>query len=308
MKLLITGGCGFLGSRLASELSSQGHEIAIIDPAPLPDRLRACPGLSHDRTSILNDDLPSVLQRAGPEVVYHLAVGLPVRESVARPLEDAELNVLGTLRVLEACRAAEVRKIVFASSGVAVYGRPERLPARETHPTRPISPYGVSKLAGEQYVTLYSHLHGLDYTILRFASVYGPGQTTASGAGAVSIFAELLLRGEVPRIFGDGSKTRDYVYVDDAVGALSASLEGGTNSILNIGRGAPITDLEVFLTVARAVGTATHPEMTPERPGDVQHLYLDSSRARALLGWEPRTDLAEGARRVVSHYREDLNP
>ena len=308
MKILITGGSGFIGSRLAIELSGKGHEVTILDPAPLPDRLRDAPGLGHDGISILDEGLLSAFQRAGPEVVYHLAVGLPVRESVNRPLEDAELNVLGTLRVLEACRASGVRKVVFASSGVAVYGRPERLPTRETHATRPLSPYGASKLAAEQYVTLYSDLHGLDYTILRFASVYGPGQTTASGAGAVSIFAEMLLRGEAPRIFGDGSKTRDYVYVDDAVGALSASLEGGTNSILNIGRGAPITDLEVFLTVAGAVGTATHPEMTPERPGDVQHLYLDSSRARALLGWEPRTDLAEGARRVVSHYREDLNP
>jgi len=304
MKICIVGGSGFIGSRLASVLLGEGHEILILDPAPPPDDLVDSDRLRHLPASTLDDDLSAVLTSEGPEVVYHLAVGLPLRVSINEPLRDAEINITGSLRLLEACRDAGVSKIIFTSSGVAIYGEPGELPVPESCRPAPLSPYGVSKLTVEHYVRVFSKLCGMDYAILRFASVYGPGQSTAMGAGVVSIFAEMLLRGETPSIFGDGSKTRDYVFVDDVVQAAALALEQGSRQTLNIGSGKPVTDLEVFETVRRAAGATAAPEFTESKSGDASHIYLDCAKARESLGWSATTAFDDGVQRVAEFLKD----
>ena len=241
-----------------------------------------------------------------PEVVFHLAAQADVRVSVERPRFDAEVNVIGTLQALEGARAAGTRKVVYAASGGTLYGEPgaKDLPVTEQHDWRPLSPYGVSKMAGIDYLVAYRELHGVEFTALALANVYGPRQNPHGEAGVVAIFAGALLGGQACRIFGDGSQTRDYVFVDDVVDAMVRASVKGDGLVLNVGTATETSVNDLYGLVAAAAGSALEPEHAPARPGEVQRSALDPARAKLHLGWKPWTELAAGVAAVVHHIDE----
>jgi UDP-glucose 4-epimerase len=224
---------------------------------------------------------------------------MDVRRSVREPLFDARVNILGALGLLELSVKYKIRKFLYASTGGASYGQVRTIPVDESHPAAPICHYGVSKLTLERYLFLYRHLYELDYTVMRYPNVYGPRQNPHGEAGVVAIFALQMLHGERPTIFGDGSKTRDYVFIDDIVQANLAFLGKGSGEILNLGRGEPVSDDRIFELVSAATGYPGEPSYAPVRPGEVAHIALDARRARELVGWLPRVSLADGIARTV---------
>src|SRR5581483_11374134 len=238
--------------------------------------------------------LDAVIAAERPELIDHHAAQMDVRRSVREPLFDARVNIVAPLAMLEMAVKHGVKKIVYASTGGATYGDVKQVPVDESHPAEPICHYGVSKLTLERYLFLYRHLYGLDYTVLRYPNVYGPRQNPRGEAGVVSIFALQMLEGEQPTIYGDGSKTRDYVYVDDVVGANLAALDKGSGEIINLGWGKPVSDFDIFAAVRRATGYKGEPRYAPVRPGEVEHIALDASKAKRILGWEPTMPLQEG--------------
>jgi len=234
-----------------------------------------------------------------PEIIDHHAAQMDVRRSVREPLFDARVNIVGALGLLELAVKHNVRKFLYASTGGASYGEVDTVPVDESHPTRPICHYGVSKLTLERYLFLYQHLYGLNYTVMRYPNVFGPRQNPYGEAGVVAIFALQMLRGDQPTIFGDGSKTRDYVFIDDIVNANLALLEQGDGEILNLGSGVPTSDYEIFESVRVATHYSGSPKYAPVRPGEVAHIALDGTRVRIVTGWQPRTSLKDGIARTV---------
>jgi UDP-glucose 4-epimerase len=239
-----------------------------------------------------------------PELINHHAAQMDVRRSVREPLFDARVNIVGALGLLELAVKYKVRKFLYASTGGASYGEVETVPVDENHPTRPICHYGVSKLTLERYLFLYKYLYGLNYTVMRYPNVFGPRQNPHGEAGVIAIFALQMLRGDQPTIFGDGSKTRDYVFIEDIVKANVALLEKGDGEILNLGSGVPTSDLQIF----ELVRTATHfngdPRYAPVRPGEVGHIALSGRRAHDTFGWAPGISLAEGIGRTVQSIQQ----
>ncbi len=308
MRTLVTGGAGFIGSNLVDRLLADGHTVTVVDDfsrgrhinladaaARFPDALRVV------AADVRSTDATEAIEVARPEVVFHLAAQIDVRASVDDPAQDASVNVLGTIAVARAACRAGTRKIVFASSGGSIYGEQPDLPTAEDAPLQPLSPYAVSKIAGELYLNSFSRLHGIQCTSLAFANVYGPRQDPYGEAGVVAIFAESLPRGRATRVYGDGGNTRDYVFVRDAVGALVlAAGETANGRRLNIGTGVQTSDRELHTLVARVVGAPDTPAFAPARAGDLRRSALDSTRARELLGWRPEHSLADGIARTVS--------
>jgi UDP-glucose 4-epimerase len=312
VRALVTGGAGFIGSTLVDRLLSDGHEVTVVDDlsrdslANLADA-RESGRLTVHRLDINDPSLPDVMATAAPEVVYHLAAQIDVRHSVADPRGDATRNVLGTISVAEAARNAGVRKVVFASSGGAIYGTPEDLPVAENTPINPLSPYAASKVAGEVYLNTYRQLYGLNCTHLALANVYGPRQDPHGEAGVVAIFAGALLTGGATKVFGDGGNTRDYLYVGDVVSAfVAASGDAGGGRRYNIGTGVQTSDRELHTLVAQAANASDEPQAAPARLGDLRASALDASAAAADLGWRPEVDVAEGVRRTVDYFRKLL--
>ena len=310
MHALVTGGAGFIGSAVVDRLLQAGHQVTVIDNLSR-SRIENLPtqhsGLDVVAVDIRDPSLKSVLAGIRPEVVFHLAAQIDVRHSVTDPKHDADVNVIGTLNLAEAAHRSGVRKIVFASSGGSVYGQPSQLPVDESAPINPLSPYAVSKLAGELYLNSISQLHGLQCTHLAMANVYGPRQDTHSASGVVAIFAEAMLTGRPTRLFGDGLNTRDYVYVTDAADAfLAAAGHIGDRRRFNIGSGEQTTDRELHRLLAAAVGIDDEPEYAPPRLGDLRHSALDARAARRELGWRPKVGLAEGIAETVEFYRDRL--
>lgn len=247
--------------------------------------------------------LADLVAHRRPEVVFHLAAQVDVRTSITRPLLDAEINILGTLNLCEAALAGGSRKIVLAGSGGTRYGVPESLPVRESHPQRPVSPYGVSKKAAGDYLHYYREVRGLEYTELALANVYGPRQDPNGEAGVVAIFAAQMLAGRRPNIYGDGQQTRDYLYVDDAVDAFVRATEKGGGLLVNIGTGVATTVNDLYDRIAALTGYAESPHMAPARMGELEHSCLDPGRAAIHLGWKPWTTLDEGLALTVDWFR-----
>ena len=303
----MTGGAGFIGSHLVDRLIADGHSVAIVDTLATGKRAYVNPEAALYEIDIRSPALAAAFEAARPDAVFHIAAHASVSESVRDPMHDAEVNVLGTLNVLQQCAAYGVKRFVFTSTGGALYGEPEQLPADEDHPVRPLSPYGASKAAAEAYVQTFCALSDIRYTILRYGNVYGPRQDPFGEAGVVAIFANAMLRGQRPVIFGDGLHERDYVYVDDVVQAnvcaLARSL-GDENGVYNIGTGEGTTVVQVFDALAGATDYGGSPEHVAERPGDVRRIYLDVRRAERELGWRAVVPLGEGIRRTVDAMRE----
>jgi UDP-glucose 4-epimerase len=309
VRALVTGGAGFIGSTLVDRLLAEGHHVDVVDDLSTGSlanlaEARATPGyeLTFHRLDIREPAVVELLAHRRPEVVFHLAAQADVRVSVERPAFDAEVNIIGTVNVLEGARAAGSRKVVFAASGGTLYGEPQKFPVPESHPHRPLSPYGVSKKAACDYLAAYRELHGIEFTALALANVYGPRQDPHGEAGVVAIFAGRLLAGEPCTIFGDGNQTRDFVYVDDVVDAFARAALKGSGLLMNIGTGVETSVNELYLAMATAAGTDAPAAYAPARPGELSRSSLDPSRAGIHLGWTPWTTTEAGAAEVLAWF------
>ncbi len=306
MKILITGGAGFIGSNIADSYIEAGHEVAVVDNLATGFKHNIHSDAKFYECDICNrEKLSHAFTDFAPDVVSHHAAQLDVRKSVSDPSYDANININGALNVLmEAVRVGSHR-FIFASTGGAVYGEPKFLPVTEKHSLNPESPYGLTKFTFEHYLRIWSNLHDITPVVLRYANVYGPRQTAHGEGGVVAIFSQLLLDGKQCTIFGDGTMTRDYVYVGDVVNANLLALEKGDNNAMNIGTGIETSTLEVFEAVSKCVGSAlSSPNYCPERPGEVRRIYLENSYAKQVLGWKPQTELLQGVAHTVEALRK----
>jgi UDP-glucose 4-epimerase len=308
MRVLVTGAAGFIGSHVCDRLLAAGHEAIGVDDLSTGRRENVGDGVELHVLDVLSEDFGDLVEVTRPEVICHLAAQIDVRISVADPLRDARLNVLGTITVLEAARTAGVRKVVHTSSGGSIYGTPTQLPVSEAVPTDPESPYAASKLCGEIYLGTYRHLYGLQTSALALGHVYGPRQDPHGEAGVVAIFSTAALQGRQAKVFGDGSATRDYVYVGDVAEAfLAAAGQAGDGLRFNIGTGRATSTRELHTLVTSAVpGAADDPFMAPPRLGELQAIALDCTRAAELLGWAPKVHLEQGIPLTVAHIRGSL--
>jgi UDP-glucose 4-epimerase len=303
LRVLVTGGAGFIGSNVVDGLIDAGHDVSIVDDLSTGFERNLNPEARFYRLSIRDGGLAEVFERERPQVVNHHAAQIDVRRSGDDPVADAEINILGSLNLIANCVRFGVSRFVYASTGGAIYGDPEYIPADEAHPINPISQYGISKHTVEHYLYLYSILYGLKYVTLRYANVYGPRQNPHGEAGVVAIFATQMLTGVQPSIFGPGDKTRDYVHVSDIVSANLLALERGDNAIINVGTGVETSDQEIFDTLAGVLGYEGRPHYAPVRKGEVYRIALECSRAREVLGWSPRLSLRQGIARTAEYYR-----
>ena len=304
MRTLVTGGAGFIGSNLVDALLAQGDEVTVVDDLSTGRRGNLDGALAAGATLLEADirdgaALTALVAKRQPETIFHLAAQIDVRKSVADPAFDASINVGGTSNVLEAARIANVARVVFSSTGGAIYGEGDgqRLPLPEDAPIAPLSPYGQSKFAGEGYLALYERLYGLSTVALRLGNVYGPRQDPLGEAGVIAIFCGRLQAGERPTVYGDGRQTRDYIYVGDVVAALLAAARSEATGPINVGTGVE-TDVLVLAERLGELGGAESfgPELAPPRPGEVQRVSIDPGRAERELGWRARTGLDEGLR------------
>ncbi len=309
---MVTGGAGFIGSTLVDRLLAEGHEVDVVDDlssgslANLADA-RAAGGraLTIHQLDLRLPETTDLIVRRRPAVIFHLAAQIDVRDSVADPVFDAEVNVIGSLRVLEGARAAGTDRVVVAASGETLYGEPDPadLPLRESHPHRPLSPYGVSKKAVIDYLVAYRELHALEFSALALANVYGPRQDPQGEGGEVAIFADALVTGRSVTVFGDGEQTRDYVYVDDAVDAFARAATRGGGLVCNVGTGKETSVNGLVRTMAAVAGVEPEVRHAPARAGELQHSALDPTRAAIHLGWRPWTTLEVGSAAVVEAAR-----
>ena len=290
MRAIVTGGAGFIGSHAVDALLERGDEVHVLDDLSTGKRERVAEGARLHVADIRAPD--EVFDAVRPDAVLHLAAQADVRASVERPDHDADVNILGTLRVLEAARRHGAR-IVFSSTGGAIYGECD-LPASETNERRPVAPYGTSKLCGEEYLATWNRLYGPGHVSLRLGNVYGARQEPHGEAGVVAIFMGLLNEGGTPKIYGGGRQTRDYVYVVDVIRAMLAALGRDTGGVFNIGTGAETSVLELYEAVQRVTGSGREAELAPARLGELQRSVLDVSLAARELGWRPQHSLDEG--------------
>jgi UDP-glucose 4-epimerase len=303
VRILVTGGAGFIGSHLVDRLVEDGHEVAIVDNLSTGLERNVNPRARFYQLDLRQPDLAQAFDEFRPELVDHHAAHADVRESVDDPMYDADVNVLGSLNVLQQCVRVGTRKFVFISSGGAVYGEPKELPCDEEHPIQPLSPYGASKAAVELYLNLYREVYGLDYTVLRYANVYGPRQDLMSEEGrVVAIFSQFMLEGRQPRINGDGEQQRDFVHVSDVVEANLKAFESGSGRAYNIGTGVPTTVNQIFDALKKSTGFEGERLHGPAKPGEVYQIYLDVSRAERELGWRARIGLEEGLADKVVYF------
>ncbi|MDX6442329.1 MAG: UDP-glucose 4-epimerase [Gaiellaceae bacterium] len=300
MLAVVTGGAGFIGSHVVEALLARGDEVHVLDNLSKGKRERVAAGAELHVADIRDPD--AVFDAVRPEAVFHLAAQADVRLSVEQPQVDADVNVLGTVRILEAARRHGA-KVIFSSTGGAIYGECTG-PASESAERQPLAPYGTSKLCGEEYLATWNRLHGSRHVSLRFANVYGPRQEPHGEAGVVAIFMGLLHDGGTPRIYGDGSQTRDYVFVEDAVGAMLAALdsEGG---VFNVGTGVETSVLELYDAIQRASGVTREPAFAEARLGELQRSVLDISLAERELGWRPGHSLDQGLARTWAWIRQE---
>ena len=308
LKALVTGGAGFIGSHLVDRLLQEGFQVSIIDDLSAGKLKNINPAATFYHSDISQAAVDEIFSREKPDLVFHLAARVSVTYSAQNPVDNAEVNVIGTLRLLDAARRMGLEKFIFSSTGGAIYGNPEENPCSEATPASPISPYGLSKYMAEQYIDLFYRLYRLNYTNLRYANVYGPRQDPHGEAGVVSIFIQAMLEGKQPRIFGDGDQERDFTYVDDIVDANIRAIDRGNHRTLNIGTGVGTSVNQLFTTLQEQLNYPSEAEHRPRRPGEVNRIFLECSSALEYLGWAPQTPVEEGLRQTVKYYQRGANP
>ena len=306
MRIVVTGGAGFIASNITDAYLERGHEVHIFDDLSTGQRQNLNPKATLHEIDIADGKSAKLIEQLKPDVLSHHAAQMDVRRSVADPTFDARVNILGFINLLEGCKNAGVKKVIFASSGGAVYGEQEIFPAPESHPTQPASPYGVSKRTGELYLSYYQQTFGLPYLALRYANVYGPRQSAHGEAGVVAIFLSMLLTGKTPVINGDGKQSRDYVYVGDVVAANVAALASDFIDPVNIGTGIETDVVEIYNHLRDAVGIGLQAQHGPAKAGEQRRSCIDNRRAGEVLGWRPQVALADGLKRTAAYYRENL--
>lgn len=302
MRILVTGGAGFIGSNVADAYLAAGHEVAVVDDLSSGNRANVPAKARFHELDIADPRLDQVFAEFKPEVINHHAAQISVPLSVDNPREDARVNVMGWLNLLDSCRRHGVRRVIYVSSGGVVYGEPGTLPADETFPIQPASPYGISKSTGEWYLKFYAAQTRMTYVVFRYSNVYGPRQMPHGEAGVVSIFIQALMAGKVPTIFGDGSVVRDYVFVGDVVDANLRALTRGENVAVNIGTGIPTNVNQLYQAIKEAMKSPVDALHGPPRRGDLQANYLNAKLAETVLGWKPKTTLAEGVAKTRDYF------
>ncbi len=306
MKALVTGGAGFIASHIVDAYVELGMEVVVVD-----NLSRGCRANLNPRARFYEADIRdsaamrSIFQAEEPDYINHHAAQMDLRRAVHEPVFDAEVNILGSLHLLNLAVEFGIRRFIYASTGGAAYGEPLSVPIAEEHPIRPITPYGISKHTVEHYLFNYRVLYGLDYVVLRYGNVYGPRQSSQGEAGVAAIFCEQMLAGETPRIFGNGAKTRDYIYVSDVARANVQALRLGNGEMFNIATGVPTTDEEVFQAVRAAIGISPFtPRYLDKRPGEIDHCYLNVDKAARQLQWHSEVKLADGLRETAAYFQE----
>ena len=296
MKILVTGGAGFIGSHVADAYIQAGHQVVVVDNLSTGHLRNLNPKAKFYLVDIRETPLEQVFEWELPDVVNHHAAQMDVRKSVTDPIYDAEVNILGALRVLQAAHKYGVKKFIHISSGGAAYGEPEYNPVNEAHPVNPLCPYGITKHTLEHYLFIWKQLYGLEYAVLRYPNVYGPRQDPQGEAGVTAIFANKMLLDEPITINGDGEQTRDYVYISDIARANVLALEAQARGIYNLGWGKPVCVNEIFERLRGLIHYSQEPHYGPGKLGETRHICLDASRARLDFGWAPSVPLADGLR------------
>jgi UDP-glucose 4-epimerase len=303
MKVLVTGGAGFIGSHIVDRLIQEGHEVVVVDNLVSGKKKNVNRKARFHKMDVLSPKLGKLLLKEKPAVISHHAAQIDVRRSVADPLFDAQVNILGLLNLLENAVKSGVRRVIFASSGGAIYGEQQTYPAPETHPTHPISPYGIAKLTGEHYLYYYQEVRGLGSTCLRYGNVYGPRQDPFGEAGVVAIFTQKMLTGEKPVINGNGQQTRDYVFVEDVVEAHSTAMHEELEGVFNVGTGRETSVNELFGHLGKLTNFSEKEVYGPEKRGELLRSVLDCGKLNKATDWEPRVGVEEGLAKTVEYFR-----
>jgi UDP-glucose 4-epimerase len=307
MRILVTGGAGFIGSNTVDALVNvDAGQISVLDDLSSGKRHQVNPKARFHQADLRDAaTVKAVIAQERPEVIYHFAAQMDVRRSVADPAMDAQVNLVGLLNLMEAARQHDLKRVVFASTGGAIYGEQEAFPCDEDHPCRPLSPYGIAKLATEKYLFFYHRQYGIEHLALRYANVYGPRQDPHGEAGVVAIFCGRILDGNRCTIFGEGKQTRDYAFVGDIVRAnLYALTSKATGIALNIGTGRETSVNDLYAALARVAGEARPPEYAAQRPGEQMRSAISPGRASAILSWKPEVELADGLERTFKYFRD----
>ena len=306
MKVLVTGGAGFIGSHVVDRLIQEGHDVVVVDNLSTGKKKNIHRDAHFYKADIVNSRIEKIFKKEKPDLISHHAAQMDVRRSVADPIFDAQVNVLGLLNVLENAVRYGTKKVIFASSGGAVYGEQQAFPAPETHPLHPVSPYGISKLAGEHYLYYYQQVAGLNYVALRYANVYGPRQDPFGEAGVVAIFSQKTLMNDQPIINGNGKQTRDYIFVEDVVEAHMAVIENTIKGIFNVGTGKETSVNQLFRHLVDISGAKVKEVYGPEKRGEQIRSVLDYTKLKKATDWEPKVELYDGLKMTVDYFRTAL--
>lgn len=302
MKILVTGGAGFIGSHIVDKLVEHRHEVIIIDNLSTGKIENVNKEAKLYIKDICSQEIFQIFEKENIDIVYHHAAQIDVQQSIKDPIFDGDVNILGTLNLLEACKKYNIKKIIYASSA-AVYGHPVYLAIDEKHPINPISYYGISKYTPENYITVYSELYGIDYTILRYANVYGIRQDPKGEGGVISIFMDKMFKNETPIIYGDGSATRDFIYVEDVAYANTKALTKGSKEIINIGTGIATSIGELYDTMREIIGVDIDRKFGQERGGDIRNSFFNINKVKKILSWAPAYSLDDGLRKTIQYYK-----
>ncbi|MBQ27295.1 MAG: UDP-glucose 4-epimerase [Nitrospiraceae bacterium] len=305
MKVLVTGGAGFIGSHLVHRFVEAGHNVVVVDNLSAGKQKNIHPKARFYKVDITGSGLRRVFEKEKPEVVSHHAAQAGVRQSIEDPLFDARVNILGTINLLQECIVANVRQIIFASSGGAIYRESKTAPPSERGVVKPLSAYGIGKFSSDLYLRYFWHIYRLNYVSFRYANVYGPRQDPSGEAGVVAIFAEKLLQGKSPVINGTGKQTRDFVYIDDVVEANYQAFHAKARGIFNVGTGKETSINQIFRHTAGCIDSMIKPSFGPAKQGEVMRSVLDASRIRRTLSWKPKVSIKEGLRRTVDSFKAE---